>query len=178
MSKVKHILDRPHLCHALFLFGSVALTGSAFFIEHVLNAIPCQMCWWQRYVHWAIGFLAFSGYYAGWIAKGRIYTWPIRAYKYLLALCLGGLYIAVWQSLGQRGLAKLPESCSSNAFDMTNGVTDFMAQLQSDRNITPPCDEVNFYLLGHSLSDWNIVVMGGYIIAILTAWVYARHTNR
>lgn len=174
MEKITNIFAHPYKFHALALFAAMLLTASAYVLEHHFGALPCRMCWWQRYAHWALGFMAFSGFYTGWIARGRRYAWPVSVYKYMLVVSVAGLMVAVWQSLGQMGVVALPHFCEGS-LTLATDVTAFMAQLKNPQTlVAPACSEVNFRIFSLSLAQWNSLVMAAFTAAIAAAWAYAR----
>ncbi len=140
------------------IFGAaIILTATAFTLENAFGAIPCEMCWWQRYIHWAIGAAALVGLYIHQ-KSGFILT-------FLLSLL--GLGIAIWQVLAQNKILPLPESCKGGDALLAQGA-DLLISLQNAQPL-PPCDEVNFTIFGLSLAAWNIPTMLGFLILSLYA---------
>ena len=151
----------PTTVFAALLGFALALTASGFILEYGFNVIPCQMCWWQRYAHWAIGGFALIGY-----------ALPQRPMRISMAFAVGaaslvGLYIALWQVAAQHGVLPFPPSCTGTGGAMA-GATDLLAAIGTTKVV--PCDKETFTLLGLSLAAWNIPAMlttlaGGILIA-------------
>lgn len=138
-----------------YLAFTLGLVGMAFVLEHGFNAIPCQMCWWQRYVHWALLTCALL------VNVPRVTTFCNWRYKgaVLASFPLGllGLGIAIWQILVQQKILPLPASCGDNGAILAAG-ENLLTALQTQMP-PPPCDEVSFTLFGLSLAVWNVPAM-------------------
>lgn len=133
----------------LMLVFAVGLIASAFVLEYGFGVIPCQMCWWQRYIHMGL---------AGVAALGLLQPRYNRLWGFLLAaLALGGLYIAIWQSGAQAGLWQFPPSCTGWGQTLANDAADLLTAMQHTKII--PCDKEQFHLLGLTLAMWNIPAM-------------------
>ncbi len=141
----------------LALFAAV-LSASGFVLEYGFGVIPCKMCWWQRYVHWAILVLAMTGH-----------TFPKfqrHAAAAILVAALTGLAIAGWQFAAQHGWLPFPASCASDASQAFSSADDLLNNLNRVKIV--PCDKETFKLLGLSLAGWNIPAM----LAVVVAAVY------
>lgn len=141
---------------------ALVLTASGFILEHSFNVIPCKMCWWQRYAHWAIGGFALVG-----LAISNTHI------RLTMALAIGaaaliGLYIALWQVAAQHNLLPFPPSCSGGGIDMADP-SNLLAAMDSTKIV--PCDKETFKLLGLSLAAWNIPAM---LLALATAILAGR----
>lgn len=138
---------------------AATLTASGFILEYGFGVLPCQMCWWQRYAHWAIFALSLLGL-----------TLPAkRASLCLVPLCLvslTGLSLAVWQFAAQHGWLPFPASCTSSAAQALSSAQDLLANLNRVKIV--PCDKETFKILGLSLASWNIPAM----LAMIAAAVY------
>jgi disulfide bond formation protein DsbB len=105
------------------------------------------MCWWQRYVHWAIGFFA---------ALGLLLHWDRVGLTLAGTAAFVGAGIALWQVLVQQKWVPLPATCGGHGVEIA-GANDLLAALQS---APPPlCDEVSFTIFGLSLAAWNLPIM-------------------
>lgn len=144
-------LSNPSTAVAALAVMAMGLVVSAFIIQYVFNAQPCQMCWWQRYLHW--GFMVVAS--VGWLLRHKIS--PKITLGGIALFALAGLAIAVWQVLVQAHIVALPSSCSSAAATFSQGA-DLLAALQKPMT-KPTCDEVNFRILGLSLAMWNGYLM-------------------
>lgn len=152
--------DREPLSLFLFLFA-LALSASGFILQYGFNVIPCEMCWWQRYAHWAIAGFALAG-----LAAPNKNIRLAMAFA-IAAASLAGLYIAGWQLAAQHNWLPFPPSCSGGGIDMADPA-NLLAAMDSTHIV--PCDKETFKLLGLSLAGWNIPAMLATLAgAILTA---------
>ena len=46
-------MDNPGQARALAVLISAALLGGAYLSQYGFGLFPCEMCWWQRYPHFA-----------------------------------------------------------------------------------------------------------------------------
>jgi disulfide bond formation protein DsbB len=56
-------MDNPGKARALAVLVPAALLGGAYIAQYGFGLAPCEMCWWQRYPHFAalgLGVLAFA----------------------------------------------------------------------------------------------------------------------
>ena len=135
------------------------LTASAFVLENGFGIRPCPMCWWQRYVHWAIA------------AIGLASLSPVAARLRSGALGLVGMIaligaiIGTWQSSAQWGLLGYPDGCTSDGMQARFSTDDILQSLSQQGTI--PCDLETFRLFGLSLANWNVMAMGAIILLAL-----------
>lgn len=132
----------------LALFAAL-LSVSGFVLEYGFHVIPCKMCWWQRYAHWAILVLAMTGH-----------TLPKYERPALIAIvlaALAGLVIAGWQFAAQHGWLPFPAACGADAAQTFSSADNLLNNLNRVKIV--PCDKETFTLLGLSLAGWNIPAM-------------------
>lgn len=144
------------------------LTVSAFVLENGFGIRPCPMCWWQRYVHWAIA------------AIGLAYLLPIAARQkrgalgLVGAIAFVGLVIGAWQSGAQWNLLGYPDGCTSAGMQAQFSTEDIMRSLHQQGTI--PCDLETFRLFGLSLANWNVLAMASIIVLVLRYFLLSgRH---
>jgi disulfide bond formation protein DsbB len=134
----------------LLALGMMLMVASAYVLENYFGAIPCQMCLWQRYVHWAV--LGLAG--VGCLLP---FTKLRKALVGLVAVAAAvGLYVAGWQTLAQLHVLPWPPSCTGDYMALSSA-EDLLASLNQNRTI--PCDKEGFKLFGLTLAMWNIPVM-------------------
>ncbi|MEY1555579.1 disulfide bond formation protein B [Yoonia sp. R2331] len=132
--------------------GSVALIAGAFVFQF-LGYLPCQMCHWQRWPHYAA------------IAIGLI---ALRVTGPLLP-ALGALATAITSGLGifhtgvERGWWEGPSSCTGN----DNALTGDLLSLDGPQLIM--CDQVSWEFLSLSMPSWNALFSA--LLCIL--WIMA-----
>lgn len=142
----------------LFLMAAIAglLTGSAFVLEHGFGVIPCQMCWWQRYAHWAVAGIASLGLLLPCKKHPLIPSYSLILLA-LLAASLTGLAIAAWQFAAQQHWLPFPATCTSEGAQLLSATADLLSAMNQTKIV--PCDKETFTVLGLSLAAWNIPAM-------------------
>lgn len=143
------LLTQPQLWLGGVLVFSVILVFAALVLEHGFGVTPCQMCWWQRYVHMALAGVAATGVLLPRYAK----LWGFM----LAALAMVGVYIATWQSGAQLGWWSFPPSCTGWGQTLANDAADMLAAMARTKVV--PCDKEQFRLFGLTLAMWNIPAM-------------------
>ena len=148
---------------ALALIVPLALLAGAYGFQYVwANLWPCEMCWWQRYAHFAALPSAVAALLAGArLNGGRIFVWLAA-----LAIFVSGA-IGVWHAGIELkllpGFTQCTASLSGSAADMLKDV--FSRPLVR-------CDDVQWSWLGISMAGWNAIVS---ILGALTIlWLSLR----
>jgi len=154
---------KPMFVLYAFLALGITLTLSAFYIEYGLGAKPCEMCWWQRYTHWAIWSVALAG-----VALQRVVS-PKVVIALLGAIVLVSGGIGYFQGLGQLGLVELPTSCTGSGAPLAAAGNLLEALMTEPAPSMPSCAEVNFAVFGVSLAWWNAILMT-VTASVLLAW--------
>jgi disulfide bond formation protein DsbB len=147
----------PRQVAAVCVAFAVALTVAAFVLEYGFDALPCQMCWWQRYLHWALGGVALVG-----VLWARAARWALGG---VALTALGGLGVGVYQLLVQAKIVPAPAGCGSPGLELATDINAFMASLNAPV-MAPPCDVVGFTIFGLSLAAWNVAAMLGVLAAL------------
>lgn len=118
------------------------LLGGAYISEYGFGLYPCEMCWWQRYAHFAALTLAVP---AVLLPKARVLT-ALTAMAILFAGLIGGYHAGVeygwWQGL---------TACTSQ-IDMS---ADPLEAISAGPLIR--CDQVQWALFGVSLAGFNFL---------------------
>jgi disulfide bond formation protein DsbB len=135
----------------LLLLAALALTLSAsgFVLEYGFHVLPCKMCWWQRYIHWAVAAIALLG-----TVHPRL---PRIAFSGILIVGVFGFGIAAWQFAAQHGWLPFPPTCAADPSQALASAEDLLTAMNQTKIV--PCDKENFRLLGLSLAGWNIPAM-------------------
>jgi disulfide bond formation protein DsbB len=144
---------RPAAATALMVAaGSAATVVGALYFQHVLNYLPCPLCFTQRYFHYAaipLALVVAAAAYFG--AQPRL----IRGGLALLALVLaGGAAVGVYHSGVEWGWWPGPQDCSGPLNQLGGG--NLLQQLQSINVVR--CDEAPWRFLGLSFAGWNVVI--------------------
>jgi disulfide bond formation protein DsbB len=145
---------------ALALATPALLLGGAYVSEYGFGLYPCEMCWWQRYPHFAA--LGFAG--LAFIASpARLWT-ALAALAILVSAVIGAFHAGV-------------------EYKWWPGITSCARIVPSDPGASPleaimntpmiSCDEPQWTLLGISLAGLNFLfsAMGGSaVLALLARW--------
>ena len=119
------------------------LLGGAYLSEYGFGLYPCEMCWWQRYAHFAALALAVP---AVLLPQARVLT-SLAGMAILFAGLIGGYHAGVeygwWQGL---------TACTSQ-IDMS---ADPLEAISAGPLIR--CDQVQWALLGVSLAGFNFLL--------------------
>jgi disulfide bond formation protein DsbB len=143
----------------LALLVPASLLAGAYGSEIIGGLYPCEMCWWQRYPHFAaitsalLAFLLARG-----ADKGRSLVW-LAALAILVSGGIGAYHAGV-----ELGLFEGLTTCSTGG---RAGASN--ADILADIMATPlvRCDEVQWSFLGVSLAGWNALISIGSALVIL-----------
>ncbi len=121
----------------------VALLGGAYIGQYVFHLVPCEMCWWQRYAHFAALGLAALGLLRPSL---RLLTWLAA-----LAILIGGL-LGAYHAGVEYGWWEGLTACTSETVLGANPLDAIMnAPLIR-------CDQVQWSLFGISLAGFNFLI--------------------
>lgn len=138
----------------LALLVPAALLGGAYVAEYGFGLYPCEMCWWQRYPHFAA--LALAGI-AFLVPPARLWT-ALAGVAVLVSAAIGAFHAGVeykwWQGI---------TSCARIVPSESGG-----SPLEAIMN-TPmiSCDQPQWTLLGLSLAGFNFLLSAAGGIAVL-----------
>ncbi len=140
---------------ALALALPAALLGGAYVAQYGFDLFPCEMCWWQRYPHFAALGLAIVSYV---MVPHRVWA-ALAGLAIITSGLIGGFHAGVeygwWE--GITGCSTLPSTI------------DVM-----DVNAAPivRCDVAPWDLFGISLAGWNFLIscIGGAAVVALAAY--------
>jgi disulfide bond formation protein DsbB len=146
---------------AIILSG-VALV-SAWILEYGFGYLPCTMCYWQRYAHMLVIFIAvlmflmrhYKNYHIPFMNIFLIFAFVVSS---ILAFWHTGVEFSWWDG---------PETCSTGSqnydFDINNPLRGL------DGMIRPPaCSEAVWHFLGLSMAAWNTLIsLTGVLMATL-----------
>jgi disulfide bond formation protein DsbB len=140
------------LAQRLALGVPALLLGGAYLSQYGFGLVPCEMCWWQRYPHFAAVALALLSTV---IAPKRM--WIALAAVAILASGAIGVFHAGVEYGWWEGLT----ACSTP----TLGGGDPLEAIMNAPLVR--CDEVQWSLFGISLAGWNFLFSGIAGVAIL-----------
>ncbi len=148
-------MDKGGKARALAVAIPAALLGGAYVAQYGFGLYPCEMCWWQRYPHFAalgLGLLAFVA------APARL--WVTLAGLAIIASGLIGGFHAGAEYHWWEGIT----ACSKPAVavDMLDFSTDKLVR----------CDAAPWTLFGISLAGFNFLIstIGGAAVVALAAY--------
>lgn len=138
------IQDSTRLARWLALAVPALLLGGAYLSQYGFGLYPCEMCWWQRYPHFAAVALALLSFVAPpkkfWIALAAA------------AIMISG-FIGVFHAGVEYGWWEGITTCSRVA---TSGGGNPLEAIMNAPLVR--CDEVQWSLFGISLAGWNALI--------------------
>ena len=144
------------LAQRLALGVPAMLLAGAFVSEYVFGLYPCEMCWWQRYPHFAAIALALIST----VARPQKLWVALAALALLVSAAIGGFHAGVeygwWEGI---------TGCATVA----GGGGDPLEAIMNAPLVR--CNEVQWSLLGISLAGWNFLIStaGGVTVLALLA---------
>jgi len=148
----------------LALIVPLALLGGAYGFQYVWGHLwPCEMCWWQRYAHFAALPFGLGAVLAGPRLKdgGRIMVWLAALAIFVsgaIAFYHAGVELKIFP-----GFTQCTASLSGSPEDMLRDV--FARPMVR-------CDDVQWSWLGISMAGWNAIISLLSAFAIL--WLSLR----
>jgi disulfide bond formation protein DsbB len=119
------------------------LLGGAYLSEYAFGLVPCEMCWWQRYAHFAALAIALLSTV---LAHKRLWI-ALAGIAILVAGLIGGFHAGVeygwWEGL---------TACST----LNVGGGDPLEAIMNAPVVR--CDEVQWSLFGISLAGFNFLI--------------------
>jgi disulfide bond formation protein DsbB len=140
-----------------FLIPAALLAG-AYGSQYIGGLYPCEMCWWQRYPHFAAVPIALLGFFTGNPGMKRVIV-ALAAFAILTSGLIGGYHAGVeykfWEGLS---------TCSNVP---TGSANDVLKQIMKAPLIR--CDVAPWTLAGISLAGFNFLISTGSALGILDA---------
>jgi len=147
-------LDRAK---ALALAVPAALLAGAYGSQYFGHLYPCEMCWWQRYAHFAALVPAVLAYaLRGFPDRGRSFVW-LAALAILVAGGIGFYHAGV-----EMGVFPGITQCTASA---RGSPEEMLRQIMNAPLIR--CDQVQWSLFGISLAGWNFLISTASALLIL-----------
>lgn len=147
--------ENLRLARALALIVPAALLAGAYVSQYGFGLYPCEMCWWQRYPHFAavaLALLAFA------LPAQRLLV-ALAALAIAVSGAIGGFHAGVeygwWQGL---------TACGTT---VTAGSGDPLEAIMNAPLVR--CDVAPWSLAGVSLAGWNFLfsISAALVIALL-----------
>jgi disulfide bond formation protein DsbB len=142
--------DDRALARWLALLVPAGLLGGALFSQYVGGLNPCEMCYWQRWPHWAAIALAILAFL---VPRARDLFTALAAFAIATSGAIGVFHFGVEQQWW-KGLTQ----CTAGG------------PMSLDDILSAPvirCDQVQWDFLGLSMAGWNAVISLGAAALIL-----------
>lgn len=146
------------LAKLISLAVPAALLAGAYGSQHIGGLAPCEMCYWQRYAHWAglaFALLAFAAT-ARLPDRGRSFIW-LAGLAILASGAIGAYHAGV-----EAGIFKGFTQCTTLA-GSSGG--DLLTEIMNAPIVR--CDQVQWDFLGISMAGWNAILSIGSALVIL-----------
>jgi len=151
----------------LALLVPAALLAGAYGSQYLGGLAPCEMCYWQRWAHWAgLGFAVGGLLLSGLPDRGRSFVW-LAALAILVSGGIGAYHAGV-----EAGIIEGVSACSSGASGATT--EELLGSVLSRPLIR--CDEIQFQFLGISMAGWNAIISVS--AALVIAWLSLRRPRQ
>lgn len=147
----------------LALLVPVALLAGALGSQYIGGLHPCEMCYWQRWPHYAAAALAIGSFVLkGQPDRGRSLVWLAG-----LAILTSGV-IGVYHAGVELGVFEGVTACTAS---ITGGSSaDMLANIMATPLIR--CDQVQWSFFGISMAGWNALISISSALVIL--WLSLR----
>jgi disulfide bond formation protein DsbB len=145
------------LARLIALGTPLALLGGAYLSQY-LGLVACEMCWWQRYAHFAALLFAVLAFVR---PPGTVFValaGQAIAISGVIGLFHAGVEYGWWQGF---------TACTAPVIAQGSNPLDAIMNAPTVR-----CDEVQWSLLGISLAGWNFLVSVAAALAI--KWLLIR----
>ena len=152
-------LKRKNIYLLIFMYSIIA-TLSAIYIERVLGYMPCKLCVYQRIPFLVAIFICFLGY--NYFKSDRIIIALIVTFT--LNAALAGYHFGIENSIFEEY-----SGCSNTNIDITD-----KEKIMETLGMAKNCKEVEFTILGISLSGLNFLTSLLIVLFSLRALVYEK----
>lgn len=156
--------DPARIARLLALAVPAALLGGAYLSQYGFGLVPCEMCWWQRYPHFAALALGLLANVLSDRRLGNLLAWA-AAVAILASGLIGAFHAGVeygwWEGI---------TTCSTTQL----GADPLAAILNAP---LVRCDVAQWSLFGVSLAGYNFLVSSGAALAIFALLTRASRKN-
>jgi disulfide bond formation protein DsbB len=147
----------------LALVVPASLLAGAYGSQYIGGLFPCEMCWWQRYAHFAALAFALLAYALARLPdRGRSFVWLAG-----LAVLLSGL-IGLYHAGVEAKIFQGFTQCTTTVEAMSTD--ELMRKILAAPLVR--CDQIQWSFLGISMAGWNFIVSTLSALAIL--WLSLR----
>ncbi len=155
--------DSLQLARVIAIGVPAALLAGAYGSQYIGGLSPCEMCYWQRYAHFAgLGFALLSLLMLGAADRGRSLVW-LAALGILASGAIGAYHAGV-----ELGYFSGVTQCTSSGEGLSGEalLKDIMARPLIR------CDEVQWKFLAISMAGWNAIISLSAALTLL--WLSLR----
>ncbi len=154
-----------NLAFWLALVMPIFLLGGALFSQYVMGLHPCEMCYWQRWPHWAALLFAVLGFAA------RKESWSdLLIIVAAIAIAISGL-IGAFHAGVEYGWWEGITTCASNVAPAASA-DEMLANITNAPLIR--CDVPQWTLWGISFAGYNFLLSLGSALTIFMLIRFAR----
>jgi disulfide bond formation protein DsbB len=150
---------------ALALIAPLLMLAGAYAFQYIGGLPPCEMCWWQRYAHFAAIPLALIAY----AARDRACISGLFAGFAGIAVGVSGL-IGLFHAGVEYGWWEGLTTCSTSPAG--GSATDLLNQIMASPIVR--CDVAPWHLFGISMAGYNGLLSSAVALAILALLLKAR----
>jgi disulfide bond formation protein DsbB len=150
--------DALDAAKAIALGVPAALLAGAYGSQYIGGLAPCEMCYWQRYAHWAGLAFAIAAYLLARMPdRGRSFVW-LAALAILTSGAVGAYHAGVEAGVFE-GLTQCTSMVSGSSTE------ELLRSVMSAPMVR--CDQIQFEFLGISMAGWNAILSIAAALVIL-----------
>tara|TARA_B100000579_G_scaffold424063_1_gene428005 strand:- start:1167 stop:1646 length:480 start_codon:yes stop_codon:yes gene_type:complete len=149
--------------YSLILFLCIISLISAIYIEYILEQKPCKLCIYQRLPYLAAIFVCFFGYNY----SKNIFWLYLLTLTFILSSILSGYHVGIENNIFYESAVCTNENLN---------ITEKSKLLESLKNQTPSCKNVNFTVFGLSLATINFMI--SLLVSIICVVVIKNEKNK
>jgi disulfide bond formation protein DsbB len=153
------------MARLIALLLPVALLAAAYGSQYFGGLVPCEMCWWQRYAHFAA--LPFAALALSTSAEGK--TARLMTMLAAVAIAVSGA-IGFYHAGVELHLLPGLTTCSAASTGLSG--EDLLRSILNTPLVR--CDQVQWSFLGISMAGWNAIASLGGAAAILFLLGWSR----
>ena len=143
------LIKNPWFINSALTICSVSALLIAFLFEHVAGLVPCELCWYQRYIYLIALIISVFNLLSFCRHNFLKYTLPLCTLVFFSGTCL-----AIYQVGVEQGWFAGPTSCSGlSPLNQATTIDELRRQLLAAPLVR--CDEIAWSLFGLSIAAWN-----------------------
>ncbi len=155
----------------LLLFLGLAASAavlSAYAAQYIFGFEPCNLCYYQRKPFFVV---------IAAVALTLTYFKSEKSKQIALYVCtfalIANLAIAFYHSGVEKKIFILPETCTaSEEINQAETIEDLQQSLAAAKTVR--CDEPNFFFLGLTMANWNVL----YCLGLISCIAFVRYKRR